>query len=441
MKMNRLTLPPKRRSLTSRRRGFTTPAVAIALVAAMCGLALVLDRLWLDAADLELTTAAEAAALAAAGELATDDLLKPDADPEVRFDLARTAAGWIASQNAVAGAPVVIDTTAQGDVRLGRLVLDDQAGKVRFEETTVHPTTAVVTAMRTRRSSNPVGLFVSGATGLPYGDVVTRVEASIDNRVCGVRPEEGTPVPAYPLAIWWRDPAGLRMDTWETQIEARKGADQFGYDPVENRVYSGADGIPEITLRSSAGSGEQQVNSNLVVVDLGTRLNDAELSRQFTSGWTVDDLNGIGGEVCLTTGGSLPLNASAELKHADREALDTKIGEPRICLLYSSTTPSSDGRTVLATCIRLVAIRVLAVRDQTDGSCEIIAQPCVVKTKTAILDISTPYSTDSVVAVSPYAGAAGSTSATTTTTNTTSTTSTTVVVPGNPYLYKLQLTH
>ncbi len=45
----------------SRRRGFTTPAVAIALLVVMAGLALVLDRLWLDTADLELTTAAEAA--------------------------------------------------------------------------------------------------------------------------------------------------------------------------------------------------------------------------------------------------------------------------------------------------------------------------------------------------------------------------------------------
>src|SRR5262245_51018624 len=85
------------------RRGFTTPAVAIALLIAMCGLALILDRLWLDAADLELTTAAEAAALGAASALANDDLLRINADPELRQDDARNAAAWIASQNTVAG--------------------------------------------------------------------------------------------------------------------------------------------------------------------------------------------------------------------------------------------------------------------------------------------------------------------------------------------------
>ncbi len=108
----------------SRRRGFTTPAVAIALLVVMAGLALVLDRLWLDTADLELTTAAEAAALAAASELANDDLLKLNAVPELRFERARAAAAWIASQNLVAGSPVVLNTDPEGYIRLGRLLLD-----------------------------------------------------------------------------------------------------------------------------------------------------------------------------------------------------------------------------------------------------------------------------------------------------------------------------
>jgi len=39
--------------------------IAFALLAGLGGVALVLDRLWLDATRLELTTAAEAAAIAA----------------------------------------------------------------------------------------------------------------------------------------------------------------------------------------------------------------------------------------------------------------------------------------------------------------------------------------------------------------------------------------
>ena len=425
------------RPCESQRRGFTTPAVAIALLVVMCGLAMILDRLWLDTADLELTTAAEAAALVAAGELASDELLKPNADPEVRYDMARASAGFIASQNLVAGSPVVLDTAPLRDIHLGRLVLDDQARKVRFEETADHPTTAVVTAKRTRQSNNPVGLFVAGATGQPYGDVVSRVEATVDNRVCGVRAQDGTPVPALPLAIWAKDPSGRRADTWETQIEARKGPDQFGYDPIGRRVYSGNDGIPEIVLRSQAPK-TMAKNTNVLVVDVGTGLKDQALSQQFASGWSAEDLSVLGGEMRVTPDAPTTLRASAELQHADREALETLIGEPRICLLYSSATPSGGGRLLQATCVRMVAIRVLAVRDQADGSCEVVAQPCVLKTKTAILDVPSPYSTDSVVPSSPYSTTALTAGNTPATANGTTTTP---ANPGNPYIYKLHLTH
>jgi len=435
MKPTRYPSLPTPRHRFQRRRGFTTPAVALAMLAAMAGLALILDRLWLDAADLELTTAAEAAALAAAGELASDDLLKPNTDFTNQLEVGRTTAAWIASQNQVAGQPVILDPNPEGDIRFGRLVVDEQEGKVRFEETATTPTTAVVTALRTRRSSNPVGLFVTGVTGQPFGDVVSRVEASVDNRVIGVRAEDGTPVPAVPLAIWWRDPAGLRADTWETQIEARKGADLYGYDSTNHIVTSGADGIPEITLRSGPGSGQPSINSNMLVVDVGTGLNDKELGRQFVTGWTADDLETFGGAIQVNPGSSLSLKASPELRHADREGLETLLGEPRICLLYSSVVSSQNGQAQQAICIRLVAIRILAVRDQGDGSCELVAQPCVIKTKTAMLDMPSPYSTETVVPVSPYVGSAGSTSAMATPNTAAATT------VGNPYIYKLQLTH
>lgn len=438
MKQFRQPLNPIARSRRSR-RGFTTPAVAVGLLVAMCGLALILDRLWLDAADLELTTAAENAAIAAASQLATDDLFKTDADPEARFDAARNIAAFIASQNLVAGDPVILDSTEEGDIRLGRLVIDDQTGRVRFEETTVNATTAVVTAMRTRASNNPVALFVAGATGQPFGDVVTRVEASVDNRVRGVRPFQGTPVPAFPIAIWWRDPSGRRLDTWENQIEARKGADQWGYDAVGRRVFSGTDGIPEIVLHSRTG-GQPSTNANMLIVDLGTGLKDGELKRQFASGWTVDDLAAFGGEMPLMLDSTRLINATSDLGHSCRESLEAMIGEPRICLLYSSVVDSGTNQPAQATCVRLVAIRVLAVRDQGDGSCEVVAQPCVVKTRTALLDVQSPYSTDSVAPVSPYStSTTDSTSASGTSTGTV--TSSNTGTPGNPYIYKIQLSH
>lgn len=391
---------------------------------------MILDRLWLDAADLELTTAAEAAALAAASNLASDDLLKLNPDSELRLELARTAAAYIAGQNLVAGSPVVLDTTPLGDVRLGQLVLDDALGMVRFAEATDNPTTAVVTATRTRQTSNPVGLFVAGLTNIPFGDVTTRVEATVDNRISGVRALEGAPVPALPLAIWWKDPAGLRSDTWDVQIEARRGADNYGFDPVGRQVYSGADGIPEIVLRSQA-RGQQLTQTNVTVVDVGTRLNDQELARQFLTGWTIDDMGDFDGEFRLPQGGLVTLQASAELRSADRDALQSLIGEPRICLLYSGLTPNGTLPVGQAACIRMVSIRVLAVNDLDSGACEVVAQPCIVKTRTAIVDDMIPYYTNS---------AAGTPAPLAEDNSASNLMSRTAVLP-NPYIYKLRLTH
>ena len=397
-----------------RRRGLTTPAVAVALLVAMGGLALILDRLWLDAADLELTTAAESAALAAARGLASDDLLRPNASPSDRLHAAREAAVWIASQNLVAGEPVSINSDPQGDVRLGRLILDEQEKQVRFDETDDNPTTVVVTARRTRATSNPVGLFVSGLTGIPFGDVSSRAEATIDNRIVGVRPFEGAPVPALPLAIWWKDSAGQRRDTWEQQIEARRGPDNYGFEATGGRVYRGSDGIPEIVLRSQ-GRDQTSSPSNVLVLDIGNAWQNGKLARQFASGWTTDDLASLDGEMRVAPGHPAKFAASPQLKHDDRGALDNMIGEPRICLLYSDARQNGSGALLQAVCVRLVAIRVLAVRDGSDGSCEVVAQPCVFATRTALLDERTPYHT-----------------------GTADETSTDSI---NPYIYKLQLTH
>ncbi|MBC8117689.1 MAG: hypothetical protein H7062_25145 [Candidatus Saccharimonas sp.] len=405
---------PSRPLRSPPRRGLTTPAVAVALIVAMGGLALIVDRLWLDAADLELTTAAESAALAAARSLASDDLLRPNADPADRLLAAREAASWIASQNFVAGDPVTINSDAEGDVRLGRLILDEKEKQVRFEESNEHPTTAVVTAQRTRSTSNPVGLFVTGLTGIPFGDVVSRVEATIDNRIVGVRPFEGTTVPALPVAIWLKDPTQQRRDTWEQQIEARRGADIFGYDPAAGKVYRGADGIPEIVLRSQPRDRDSS-DSNMLVLDIGTRLQDKDVARQFASGWSAEDLTDLGGEMRVSPTNPETFPASPKLTHHDREALDNLIGEPRICLLYSDARPNVSSSLLQATCVRLVAIRVLAVRDGSEGSCELIAQPCVFATRTALLDEQTPYHT----------GLASDAS----------------TENANPYIYKLQLTH
>lgn len=413
-----------------RRVGFTTPAVAAALLLVMLGLALIIDRIWLETAKLELTTAAESAALGACRELANDLLLTTDSTVDQRITSARDTAAWIAGLNYVCGMPVTLNMDPEGDVRFGNLVQDNQG--VRFDESEVNPSTVVVTALRTRSNNNPIALFVAGASGLPFGDVAVRVEATISNDVIGVRANDDLPIPALPVAILESDPSGQNSATWTNMIESRSGSDQYTFDPTTNAVVGGSDGIPEMVIQG-VQTGGNPASANAYLLDLGTGLNDTELARQIRSGLTTDDLETLGGAIIVGQGTTQNLTSSPQFDVAEQTELQNIIGQRRICFLYSATSPGQQPPLATATCSRLVAIRVMAVESHTDGTCIVTVQPTIMTCRNAIRVCET--STDasgnqtnngSMTAWNPSAY------------NQTSTTST---ANANSYVYKLQLTY
>lgn len=378
-------LLPRQPSMSARaRRGSTTPMVAAALLVALLGFALVLDRVWLESAQVELIAASEASALGAARALASDDRLRDDVDQLLLVNRALEAAANIASQNTVAGAPVELDL-AKEDVRIGTLAEGDESGGTRFLQTDADPTHVLVTAHRTRSHGNPVALFISQLTRQPSGDVSVQAEAGLDNHVAGVRPFEGAPVPALPLAIWRDDPSGQRKDTWRSAIEQRRGRDDYGYDAKQHQITSGADGIPELTLKSQPRSGSNR-DVNLQLLDIGTGFDEEKLARQFATGWNVGDLELWQGELRLTASQGIELASTPRLQSAERDALEAMLGEPRIVLLYSATQSVPQTQESRATCVEFVAVRVLEVRDPADGAAEVVVQPTVMTTRTALTE-------------------------------------------------------
>lgn len=361
--------------------------MAIALLALMLGFALIVDRIWLETASLELRVAAEAAALAAARELASDDLIRSDADVEDRINHARQSAGEIAAENYACGTAIQLNTDPEGDIRIGYLFQDSEG--IHFEESTTNATTVNVTANRTRATSNPIALMFSGLTSLPYGDVATRAQATISNDVMGLSPLEGSPIPALPIAIWEVDPSGDRTDTWNEQIEARKGSDDYSFDEVTHTVTSGADGIPEIILRSMR-VGQDPANANMLLLDLGTGVSDNEVTRQFESGLTFDDLKNLDGILWLGQGATLDLTATPDFDGGQLTAFQNMIGECRICFLYSKSVPQRQPPDVTATCSQIVAVRILDVSGTVNGSCDVTVQPTVMTTRTAVLSTESP---------------------------------------------------
>lgn len=368
---------------TPYRAGTILPGLVVALVVTLCCVALVLDRLWLDAASTELRTASEAAALAAAGELIHDDLLREHDDQQARLEAARQKAAEAARQNHVAGQPVELDASPEGDVQFGRLVRDEESGITRFLLTTVEPRTVAVRCSRQRSRGNPVALFFRGITGQAQGDAASYSQATASHQILGVRPFEDVAVPGLPLAILKCDPAGLRADTWDNQILNRGGSDQYRYNPETNTVELGEDGIREIQLHSKKQD-ESAIEANVQLVDLNTDLRTDPLLEQFNTGWTANALNEFGGELVFHPG-SIWMTSSATMDGDHAWGLEELIGQPRICLLYSELLPAGREGYGKLQAVDLVAGRIMAVHHNDDGQHVLVFQPTVLTTKTAIL--------------------------------------------------------
>ena len=369
----------------SSRAGYLLPAIAIALLVVGLAMALVLDRLWVDAARLELRTAAEAAALAGASRLVDDELLGESFDSSARAQAARDTASEVAAQNLAVGESVRLDAAPGGDIRLGRIVTDD-TGREQFLETDVAPRSVLVYASRTRAESNPVALFLRNLTGQPAADVVASAEATIDGRTVGVRSVRGASVPAIPLAILMDDPGSERTDTWRHQIEERGGADRYSIDPLDGTIREQPDGIPEIILHGAPRDANaiEQDAANVHVVDVGTGLVETRLGEQIRTGFTANHLRDFGGWLRLDDG-PLALDGAPRITGSVLDALRSIGGEPRICLLYESAERGTSWARGRVWCVRLAAGRVMAVSAGEDGAVQIVFQPTYVTTRSAIL--------------------------------------------------------
>lgn len=365
------------------RRGWLAPIVALLLVVVMGAVALVLDRLWLDMATEEAQGVAESAAIAAARELASDDALRnPDPGPEGRIAAAKLAAQNVAAMNHVAGRPYTLDPES-GDIRFGVKVTVEDTGEVKLVETIHDPRCVDVVAQRTHARGNPVALFVRGLTQIAAGEVRATAEATIDNHVVGFQSVGGARVPMIPLAILAKDPLGQRQDTWQIQIENRRGEDQYRYDSSTREVVAGMDGIPEIVLNPAA-PGADPVTANMAFFDVHGQSGRFPLEEQIRLGWSPQDLERRDGRFLLVSGPEL-FPARATLSKKSAEALKAIIGECRSVLLYENFTqpdPNSPGRIQSS---GLVAGRVMAVQELGGMNYRLFFQPGVLATHSAVL--------------------------------------------------------
>ena len=419
------------RSKVHSRKGSLSLWFLISGFVILAGVALALNRFWMETAQQELTKAAEAAALGGARRLADDEIFMEDFSFEARSQLARNSAATIASNNIAAGSPVVIDPSPGGDIRLGVKVDDPKTNETLFVETDFNPSTVQVFVHRDRSRSNPVATILSVFLGQNSMNISTSAKATIDNRITGLKPLEGIHVPAVPMALLSKDPAGKRMDTWMYQIELRQGTDQFGYDSQEKTVVTRPDGIPEmvVNLKQDDSPG---VEANLHLIDFRSGWDESRFRHQLQNGLTVEDFLDIPDGLQLSPASPVAFPASKFLSPTIASEIQEITGKRRIFFLYEQyeEPTGSSSQTGTVHCTGFVAARIMEIRQLLDQSWQLTIQPTVITTKTAQLfkeGSGQPSPTQTQSSASGTSQISGSSDRSDT-------------VPRNRYIYKLHLT-
>lgn len=382
------------------------------LVVVLGIIALVLDRLWLDMASEEAQGVAEAAALAAARELASDDDLRfPEPAPEERIRLARTSAENVATMNRVAGQPFDLDSTA-GDVQFGVKLKVDGTDEIRFVETIHAPRHVRVTAQRSHARGNSVSLFLRGITGVEAGEIRAISEATIDNCIVGMQSVGGTKVPVLPMSILWNDPTGRQKATWREQIVLRRGQDHYRYNITERKVEAGSDGIPEIVLScespestngtstallaatiatsGAAGAGifaadalAGKTQPNLVFLRFPGPAGETSVPQQIQQGLGSENLDRYDGRILITP--PLPkYSASLTFNQTVSVAMQSILGECRAAFIHSEMVEDGSEGNAEVQSAGLIAGRVMAVIETGPSQYQLVFQPGILATRCAM---------------------------------------------------------
>ena len=368
------------------RRGFLAPALALAILTVLLIGGVMLNALWLRSAKRELAAAADAAALAAAGELACDEQLLPGPLPQAVFTRAAARAQTLAARQPVAGKPaaVVGDAGAQFGKTVG----------TQFLQSEYTPRQAVVTVARGSDGRLPWLMAIAGnATARP----TVTATAALSSQITELRPRAGGTVPVWPIALRGNaasvktassgaiPAAAAAIASWNTKIDAGLGGDAYAFDAATGRVENRADGIKEIIVFSQARGGNVD-EVGLVVCDLGQSFGIADLGRTFQHGLAADDLGTLHGAVPVSSLATAPVLVDALGSLPPEFDQNVTPGDVRALFLFAELVPAGGKNSALLN--RVVVARLMDLQPAAGGAWQATFQPAVLATGTAVVDES-----------------------------------------------------
>lgn len=331
-------------------------------------------------AQAQLSTAADAAALAGARQLASDTRLTGNADMTSLITLANNQAVTLAGANNVLGLPVDVvgnaSNSAGGDVLVGYL----------------DPSNASSTAMTTATASSQLFNAVSVTTSRSAAR--TGVIPAFFSALMG---NKGTALALTSTALAWNYsitgfvstndlsakmlPIVLDLNTY-TAMMAGTTTDQYTWNPSTQTVTSGSDGVWESVL-FPVTSGNP---GNWGTIKVGVSNNSTStLNSQILNGISPSQLATFpGGVIQLDTSLSPPsitFSGNPGISAGIKSALTSTIGDPVTIPIYDET--GGNGSNAWYRVVAFAAVRIMAVNFQGNPK-YVVVQPALVNDPTAI---------------------------------------------------------
>lgn len=334
-----------------------------------------------------MQNAADAAAMAAASDLAKGWGLAPELTETETLAQARLTAASIALQNQMAGqAGAYVDPNR--DVRFGLRQWDPTSQS--YDETWgVPPYNLVeVTVRRDGTSGSPDGpieLFFAPVFGTR--EVTSFVTAKVAMApAAGFRIESGSRQTAEIL------PIAFDEESWNDVVDGY-GTDKYTYVEETGEIKYGPDGVIDFDIYPYGNSALPPGNRG--TVDFGSSNNSTtDLKRQIIHGLNDDDLSYFGGSLSFD---DVPLvvNGDTGISAGIKAELAQIIGEPRAIPIFSEV--SGNGNNAMYTIVKFVGIRLMAVK-LTGGRKYVMMQPAPFSDVNVIRGEERVIQTDSILA-------------------------------------------
>ena len=343
----------KQRYSKDSRRGTIVVLAAFMMVGMIVFIALSLDIGYLLMARSELQRSADAAAMAAAWELADEGGFKGDPYLSYAASDARVQAASFAGANAVCAAAPALDSNAanqvEGDIVIGHLAnWSDPDATFDFS----NPGLFNAVTVRVRRNANQNGLVPSFfARFLGVNGFIAEAEATaaLATSISGFRiPLYGGNLEILPFA--------LDEQTWNDLI-AGYADDDWAWDAEHGEIHAWADGIQEVNLFPQ-GTGSP---GNRGTVDIGSNNNSTnDIARQILHGISPEDLEYHDGELAFDDCGELELNGDTGISAGVKDELEAIKGEPRVIPVFR--TVSGPGNNAMYTIVKFIGVRIMEVK-------------------------------------------------------------------------------